>query len=219
MCRNELIWCFDNGYSTPFFRLRRDLILGCHLDPLLLLVVVEGLGRIIHHPRHNGSFKRIHIEEHVYISHLFCVDDNIIFSNGDMREINLLMQGFLDLFSVATGMVLNVTKSSISLVNINKEESDRIYSYLNYPLVDVEDGLFYLGFVLKSNAYLKRDWVWPLEKIEKGCILWCNKWLSRGGHLILVKIVLESIPVYCASLAYVASGILDHLRKLYFSFI
>ena len=95
----------------------------------------------------------------------------------------MFIQEFLDLFATSTGMVINVTKSSIYLLNINEEEFSQIFSQLNFPLVEVEDGLYYLGFFLKSNAYLKMDCAQLFSKIEKRIILWCKKWLSRDMRM------------------------------------
>ena len=111
---------FINGSATPFFKPIQWLKQGCHLAPLFLLVV-EGIGILIHQPRKNGTFKWIHVGEHIYISHLFFVHDILIFHNGCRREI-MFIQEFLDLFATSTGMVINVTKSSIYILNINEEE-------------------------------------------------------------------------------------------------
>ena len=80
--------------------------------------------------------------------------------------------------------------------------------------MDLDDGLLYLGFTLKSKIYSKKDWSWILTKIEKTLSIWCNKWLSMGGRLILVKYALEAIPVYWVSLTYVPSGILERIGRL-----
>jgi hypothetical protein len=56
-------------------------------------------------------------------------------------------------------------------------------------------------------------------KVEKKINTWCNKWLSRGGHLVLVKAVFEAIPVYWISLAWVPKGVLETIRKLCYKFI
>ena len=43
--------------------------------------------------------------------------------------------------------------------------------------------------------------------------------MSKGGRLILLKSVLQSILVYWASIAYIPKGILTKIRKLCFSFL
>jgi hypothetical protein len=58
-----------------------------------------------------------------------------------------------------------------------------------------------LGFTLKPNDYRKEDWSWILKKLEKMLCSWSHKWISRDGRLVLVKSVLEAIPVFWMSLS------------------
>ena len=55
--------------------------------------------------------------------------------------------------------------------------------------------------------------------LEKRINIWVNHFSSRGGRLILLKSVLQSIPIYWASIAYIPKGILTKIRKLCFSFL
>ena len=61
--------------------------------------------------------------------------------------------------------------------------------------------------------------MWLYKKIENRINIWENRSLSRGGRLILLKAVLQSIIVYWASIAYIPKGILTKIRKLCFSFL
>jgi hypothetical protein len=83
----------------------------------------------------------------------------------------------------------------------------------------LEEGLKYLGFVLKPNDYRKEDWKWLLKKMEKRLLSWSHRWLSRAGRLVLVKSVLEAIPVYWMSLSWIPKGILEAARNSPFRFL
>ena len=83
----------------------------------------------------------------------------------------------------------------------------------------MDEGFKYLGFVLNPNAYSFEDWMWLYKKIEGRIGCWTYKFLSRGGRLVLLKAVLQSIPIYWATIAYIPKGILQKLRKKFFSFI
>ena len=61
---------------------------------------------------------------------------------------------------------------------------------------ELDMGLKYFGFQVKPNSYLKGDWMWLIVKIEKRIRRWSHRWLSRAGRLVLIKSVLEAIPVY-----------------------
>ena len=69
-------------------------------------------------------------------------------------------------------------------------------SILPFQVGDLDMGLKYLGFQVKPNSYLKGDWMWLIVKIEKHIRRWNHRWLSRAGRLVLIKSVLEAIPVY-----------------------
>ena len=50
-------------------------------------------------------------------------------------------------------------------------------------------------FSLKTKDYHYDDYLWLYNKLEARISILCNRWLSRGGRLVLVKTVLKSIPV------------------------
>jgi hypothetical protein len=55
----------------------------------------------------------------------------------------------------------------------------------------------------------------PLELIG----IWCLKWISLGGRYILVKSVLEGLPVYWLSVTRIPCAILDKIRRRSFIFL
>jgi hypothetical protein len=61
--------------------------------------------------------------------------------------------------------------------------------------------------------------MWLLAKLEKRLKVWSNKWLSRAGRLVLIKTVLEAIPVYWMSLSWIPKGILEKERRMSFSYL
>jgi hypothetical protein len=70
---------------------------------------------------------------------------------------------------------------------------------------------------LKPNNYRKEDWKWLLKKLEKRLNGWSFRWLSRAGRLTLTKSVLEAIPVYWMSLAWIPKGVLENDKEDLFS--
>ena len=83
----------------------------------------------------------------------------------------------------------------------------------------MDEGFKYLGFVLKHNAYSFKNFDVTIQKIEGRIQCWTYKFLSRGGRLVLLKAVLQSILVYWATITYIPKGILQKLRKKFFSFL
>ena len=134
------------------------------------------------------------------ITHLLFVDDVLIFCSGERGETHVLKE-ILELFSKATGMEINFSKSTLTTHLLRQEEVAEITR--NFPIntAGLEAGLKYLGFPLKAIFYKKQDWFWLVGKVEKRLMVWSHKWLSRAGRLVLVKAVLEEIPVYWMSLS------------------
>ena len=142
----------------------------------------------------------------------------MIFTNGSRQDIDKVSEG-LALVQAAAGMVVNIEKSTISCSNLSEQETHKIAHRLPFRIMDLDAGIKYLGFFLKPNSYLKVYWHWLLTKLEKRLKSWSHKWLSRAGRLVLVKSVLEAIPVYWMSLAWLPKGILEQVRRLCFSFV
>ena len=87
-----------------------------------------------------------------------------------------------------------------------------------FSVTKLEVGLKYLGFHLKPCKYLLKDWDWLVAKAEKRIKNWSYRWLSKGGKIILIKYVLEAIPVFCMHF-WIPLGIIERIRKLCFKFL
>ena len=69
----------------------------------------------------------------------------------------------------------------------------------------MDDEVKYL-FRIKPKDYHYDDYIWLYNKMESRISILCNRCLSRGGILFLVKTVLERIPVYWMTLAKISKG-------------
>ena len=58
-------------------------------------------------------------------------------------------------FTKATGMVCNAAKSSIYFMNMDNFSMDWIFSKFKFNLIDIRNGLKYLGFIIKPNDYFE----------------------------------------------------------------
>jgi hypothetical protein len=123
------------------------------------------------------------------------------------------------MFGKATCMKINERNSTLSTHNMELEEQRSYMDLFPFEQQELEKGLKYLGFHLKPNNYRKEDWKWLIAKLEKRLKGWSFRWLSHAGRLVLEKYVLEAIPVYWMSLAWIPKGVLEIARKLYFKFI
>ena len=101
------------------------------------------------------------------------MDDVLIFCSGTVHDLNTLAE-ILALFSSVTGMEINERKSAFTTHRLDSAEVGHTAHCFPFIRVPLEDGLKYLVFYLKPNNYLKKDWVWLIEKLEKILHTWSH---------------------------------------------
>jgi hypothetical protein len=207
-----------NGAPSNFFKASRGLRQGCPLSPFLFLIIAEALSLLIKEARSKGLLRGIAVSESESITHLLFVDDIFCCLHDSQRNLSAL-KDLLNLFCSATGMKINMEKSCLLLHHCENEEEASIANTFPAQRKNFSDGLKYLGFNLKPDNYRKEDWGWLIRKVEAHLAIWVNRLLSRGGRLVLIKAVLEGIPVYWNSIVEVPKGVLDHIRRLSFRFL
>lgn len=82
------------------------------------------------------------------------MDDNMIFYKGSRRIIENYKNN-LDLFHKATIMIINLDKSTLSMWDIPKHEWGYFSQSFLYQVINMDQGIKYLGFELKPNLYKK----------------------------------------------------------------
>ena len=116
-------------------------------------------------------------------------------------------------------MQINLDKSCFLHNDLDANLLRRITGFLPYRFEHINQGFKYLGYFIKPLGYLVKDWHWILTKFEKRIHHWTNRLLSLGGHLVLIKSVLSSLPVYWMALVPIPQSILEKLRRMIFSFL
>ena len=62
------------------------------------------------------------------------------------------------------------------------------------------DSVKYLGVPIFKNKPNKSDWSALIEKIKKKIRSWGATWLNLAGKLILIKSILNNVPLYQCSI-------------------
>ena len=84
------------------------------------------------------------------------MDDVLIFCSGNVHDVNTIF-GLLGLFSSVNGMEINAGKSSPTTHGMDVVEVRHATTLFPYIRANLDEGLKYLGFMLKPNNYLKKD--------------------------------------------------------------
>jgi hypothetical protein len=122
-------------------------------------------------------------------------------------------------FCGASGLEINAHKSTFHHYGVQQAFLDQLNDLYHFGSTCLSEGFKYLGYFLKLDSYKVADWHWLLMKYEHRICHWCNRFLSLGGRFVLIKVVLESQPVYWLALAHIPATVLNKIRKLTFSYL
>jgi hypothetical protein len=90
-------------------------------------------------------------------------------------------------------IIINHAQSSTTVL---EEVHAPLANIILTPTKELDEGFKYLGFFLKPDCYRKADWGWLIQKIKARISFWVNRLLSRGGILVLLKVILELFMFY-----------------------
>lgn len=106
----QVLW---NGVPTQKFKLVRGIRQGCPLSPYLFMLCIDWLGRLIHAQISDGKWNLIRLScKGPDLSHLFFVDDLVIFCKAEMEQAQHL-SGMLSHFCDFSRHRVSMRKSNI----------------------------------------------------------------------------------------------------------
>ena len=101
-----------------------------------------------------------------------------------------------------------------SIVSMGKEDQ-WVYSVaqmLDCALVQLP--ITYLGVPLGANMRRFSSWQCIIEKIQKRLGSWKTSCISRAGRLVLIKAVLNSLPLYSLSIFKIPRRVVAEIIKI-----
>ncbi|GKE15995.1 putative RNA-directed DNA polymerase, eukaryota, reverse transcriptase zinc-binding domain protein, partial [Tanacetum coccineum] len=114
---SEIIEC-----PTSEFSIKRGLRQGDPLSPFLFIMVMEGLHNDFEEAVGNGLITGVNINNStINVSHLFYADDVIITTDWNARDMDNIIR-VLHGFYLALGLKINIYKSNIYGIGVNKDE-------------------------------------------------------------------------------------------------
>jgi hypothetical protein len=129
------------------------------------------------------------------VSHLLFADDSLILLKADLHNAISLKQ-VLDTYCANSGQLISVAKSSIFFSpNTTVEVREDMCNILDINTEALSDK--YLGLPALVGADRSDCFMHFVERVLQRLKGWMEKLLSIGGKEILLKAVIQSIPV-CA---------------------
>jgi hypothetical protein len=99
----------------------------------------------------------IKVSRLIKILHLLFVDDVLIMSKALIEEWKVI-EKILCVFCRATGLVINLQKSTFHYYGVQQEVLDSFKDIYPYNFVELSEGFRYLGYFLKYDNYKAEDW-------------------------------------------------------------
>jgi hypothetical protein len=198
-----------NGEPGPPIWHRRGLRQGDPLSPQLFVLAVDTLGRLIQHAM-ELVLQRLHPRRPVPEISLYA-DDVVHFchpTDNDLASIRAILQ----LFGRSSGLMVNYSKSSATLLHCETDEAARITATLGCQIAELP--LAYLGIPLTirrpTSAQLQ-----PLVQKAAGMLpTWKSRLMNKAGRLALVKSVLNAISLHQLMVLAPPKKVLHQLEKI-----
>jgi exonuclease III len=206
-----------NGVPSKPFSPSRGIRQGDPLSPFLFIIMAEGLSRTIHAALENNLLTGLPLHGiSPPISHSQFVDDTLLMGSPTAREANSLKE-ILQTFSDASGLECNKDKSQIFFFNTPPPIQHHISEILGFNRSSLPSK--YLGIPLIDNALRNSSWENLLSSFSKRLSSWTFRALNLPSRLILLKAILQALPIYAFSVLAAPRFVLNTIKSLQRNFL
>ncbi|KAL5577529.1 hypothetical protein UlMin_019228 [Ulmus minor] len=195
------------GALTPSRGIRQ----GDPLSPYLFVICAHGFSELLINFERQNLFKGVKIAPSCpSITHLFFADDSLIFCRAKRADCFQLRQ-CLVLYEKASGQSINFDKSALSF-SPNTGEMDREEICAMFGVTQVEGHDMYLGVPTFSMRNKRLQFGYIRDRVFKKLQGWKEKKFSQGGKEVLLKAVIQAIPIYAMSYYIISDGIVKEIE-------
>ena len=141
-------------------------------------------------------------------THQQFIDDTILVGHPSVQEVRSFKK-CLPLFSKALGLIVNPSKSQVFFLNTVLTTQRNILRILGFL-----KGSFpskYLGVPLGLHKLKRTSWLELLDRMKKKLINWTLRPLNLPSRLVLLKSVLQAMPIYLFSVLCAPKSILHEI--------
>ncbi|KAK1660876.1 hypothetical protein QYE76_049035 [Lolium multiflorum] len=181
-----------NGVPGRKIQHLRGLRQGDALSPFLFDLAIDPLHRLLEIATSVGILSKLK-GKHCTFRASFYADDVALFLNPTQHDISGLGE-ILKAFGQATGLITNLTKSSISPISCQHIDIQDLVTGAGIALAPFP--CMYLGMPLSIKNLNKADWQALLDKMDRHLASWKARFMSKAGRLEMLNTVLTSLAVY-----------------------
>lgn len=200
-----------NGSGDGFFKPTRGLRQGCALSPYLFIIAMDPLSRMLSASLNSGLIRGLRMaRQSAPITCSLFADDLLLIGKLTQQEVALLLQT-LNSFSIVSGLSINQAKSKVWFSSNSTEESKKILmDLMSVAEADLEEK--YLGCPISVEGDKAFDYL--IDRFEKRLNHWKSNFLSHAGRLVLIKSVLESLPIYAMGTIIIPNHVITKLTAI-----
>ena len=208
-----------NGVPAGFFPSSKGLRQGDPLSPYLFVMGMEVLDVLIRKAVEGGFLSGCNIRggrrSPMNISHLFFVDDTIVFCEASKEQLTHL-SWILFWFEAAAGLRINLAKSEIIPIG-EVDEVEGLAVELDCRVGSLPSQ--YLGLPLRAPSRAISVWHGVEERMRRRLALWKRQYISKGGRITLIKSTLASMSIYQMTLFRMPKIVARRLEKVQRDFL
>ncbi|GKV15257.1 hypothetical protein SLEP1_g26053 [Rubroshorea leprosula] len=210
--KSSMVSVLVNGSPTRQFMVSRGLWQGDPLSPFLFLIIIEGINGLASKAIQNGLLKGMEVGHGGFkVSHLQYANDTLLF--GEATEENVwAMKGILRTFELVSRLKINFNKSLLIGIGVEEEWLHKMAWIMcckkrNMPFK-------YLGIPIRGSCRKISFWKPLVEVFHKKLTTWKGRYLSLGGRITLINLVLSSLLVFWMSMYLIPKGTILSLDKI-----
>jgi hypothetical protein len=199
-----------NGIPRKDILHGRGLRQGDPLSPLLFDIAIDPLQRLLDKATESGVLSALPGGFQGPRVSLYA-DDAAIFLSPTRHDVEGLAN-ILQSFGEVSGLVTNVTKSSIAPIQCASLNLEEVLT--DFPAATTPFPIKYLGLPLSLGRLRRVDLQPYIDKAVSRLNPWKGKFLNRAGCTALVKSVLSSMPIFLLTALKADKGILKAFAKI-----
>ncbi|XP_057452728.1 uncharacterized protein LOC130744569 [Lotus japonicus] len=200
-----------NGSPSDFFNIQKGLRQGDPLSPLLFNIVANGMSCMLNQLLEGDAPCGVELAPGFRINHLQFADDSLLFSDCDELQFQSLAMA-IEAYLYSSWLKVNFNKSAVYGVNANSSMVQQAATWWNFKIGTLP--FIYLGSPLGGNPRRLSFWNPVLENMTAKLGLWSSRFLTLSGRLVLIKSVLNAIPLYYMALYKAPKGIIQRIERI-----
>lgn len=199
-----------NGAGDGFFAPECGLRQGCSLSPYIFIMGMDLLSRALQHKSDTGALRGVRIARTApALTSCIYADDLLLFGNATKPEAEQVMKTLYD-FAAVSGQKVGPEKSSIWFSRATSLETQvDLAMIMSVPLEATSQT--YLGAPIATN---RESFDFLIDKFSSKLQIWKSKVLSQAGRLVVIKSVLQSLPVYYMATILLPVSVVKKLNAL-----